>query len=97
MASGYELYRHPIQDDTLALVRYCFHKGHRIMPSVTYERNTFLDDENLPAVHSNGIWYCGINQVVQFYAEQCGLPAYDLLERALAFAERHPDFHIHNS
>ena len=95
--SGYELYRHPIEDDTLALVRYCHHKGFRMMPSVTYERNTHLSDENLPAIHVSDTWYYGISGVLDYFSRCTGLHRGDLLERALAFHKRHPDYHIHDS
>jgi len=95
--NAYELYRHPIQDDTLALVRYCHHKGFRMMPSVTYERNTYLSDENLPAIHDcvTNTWYYGIAGVLDYYSQYTGLHRADLLERAVAFHDRHPDYHIH--
>lgn len=69
------------------------------MPCMIYERNITLSDEMLPAVedYSTGLWYYGITEVVKFYSRACGLHEHDLLSRALAFIERHPNYHIHES
>lgn len=92
----YELYKHPFQDDTLALVRFCHHKGHNLLPSVIYERNIGLDEDQLPALHDadTGIWYYGIKAITKYFACMTGI--HDLHNRALAFAQRHPDYHIHD-
>lgn len=94
---GYILYKHPIQDDTQAIVRYCHHKGYLIMPCVIYERHMDIEEEQLPAIYDadNHLWYYGINDVVKFYRLNTGLGK-DLLERALAFSKRHPNYQIHH-
>jgi hypothetical protein len=94
--TGYEIYRHPIEDDTLALVRYCHHKGFLLLPSVTYERNVALSEDMLPAIFDHGTdrWYYGIGEVAQFYAILTGIT--NILERARAFSKRHPDYHLHD-
>lgn len=92
----YTLYKHGIQDDTLALVHYCHHKGILCLPINCVERNHGIPDSSLPAIydHETETWYYGINQVIGFYKKHTGL--HDIMHRALKFAERHPDYSTHN-
>lgn len=91
----YELYKHPIQDDTLALVRFCHHKGYKLLPSVIYERNITLNEDQLPALYDadTGVWYYGIKSIIKYFTSQTGI--HNLYHRAMAFMERHPDYKVH--
>lgn len=92
----YTLYKHPIQDDTLAIVRYIDHKKYMGVPIICVERNHGIEDNALPAIHDHDtdVWYYGIDNVVSFYQKMTGLK--DILHRAMKFHKRHPDYVIHH-
>jgi hypothetical protein len=93
----YTLYKHPFQDDTLAIVRYCHHKGIICLPIICVERNHGISEDLLPAIkdHDTDTWYYGTNEVIRFYQLRTGLD--DILHRALKFQKTHPDYVVHHN
>lgn len=92
----YTLYKHPVQNDTLAIVQYCHSKGINVIPVNCIERNHNLPEEELPAVfdHTSNTLFKGLSHVVGFYESLTGIP--DILKHALKFKSHHPEYRIHN-
>ena len=88
----YTLFKHPVQPDTLALVRFLASIGIRLLPIMCIERNhPPWAIANLPCIEdSSGRRYVGYTECVLFMEKVSGVQ--DLHEKAQLFVLANPTY-----
>ncbi len=94
--NAYVLFKHPLQLDTLSIVRFLCHKGHNDMrPVRCIERNHPAWAHDLPSIElASGERYVGLGSCIQFYAQETGQDPNSLLSNANAFNAANPDYRL---
>lgn len=90
----YTIYKHPIEMDTLAIVKYLYSMDKPMLPTVIVER-AWPEGLELPAIydHRSNLLYEGIDKCAEFYELTAGEPA-GLLDRARNFMNSYPGYRI---
>jgi hypothetical protein len=91
---AYVLYKHPIQYDTLNIVRYLHSIGKSNEPLHCIERNYPDWVLELPSIKElNGATHIGFENVVKYYENVSGIT--DLLEKVNIFKTNNTNYTIH--
>lgn len=94
----YALHKHPVQLDTLKLVRYLHARGTPAPPALIFERGHPRAVTDLPAIREleTGRLHLGARACAEFYARVAGIENVgDLLAAADELAARDPDYRVH--
>ena len=90
----YDLFKLPIQLDTLGIVQYLYSRGVDARPNTIVERNHAPEATALPTIRDrrDGTWYVGLAECVRFYETRSGIA--DIIEQAESFKMTSPSFRI---
>lgn len=93
MKPRYTLYKQPIQLETLHVVRYLYHSGIYILPTVIVEHG-HPPNITLPSIyhHDTNELYEGLEECIRFYEKISGVS--DVMNLANAFHESNPEYTI---
>ena len=69
----YVLHKHPMQIDTLRIVRWLHHHGIPMLPTRCVERNHPAWVRELPAIETRSERYVGLDACIAFYEECSGV------------------------
>ena len=90
----YDLFKLPIQLDTLCIVQYLYSIGIDARPKAIIERNHAPEATTLPTIRdrTDGAWYVGLAECVRFYEARSGID--NIVAQAAMFKGRAPSFRI---
>lgn len=93
----YDLYKNPIQYDTLNIVQFLHFVGYQTKPRHCIEINYPPIVTELPSIYDldEQIWHIGYENVIKFYEKESGLK--NLQQVADAFKEKFPNYRINNN
>ena len=90
----YDLFKEPIQVETLHIVQYLYSMGIDARPLCIFERNHAAEATELPTIHARETdeWFVGLDECVRFYSRLSGIE--DVVVRAAEFKSRAGEFRI---
>ena len=90
----YDLYKLPIQLETLNIVQYLYSLGIDTRPCKIIERNHHSNACVLPTIHDHltNKWYIGLPECIRYYESKSGIN--ELYSKAIEFKKTLPVYRI---
>lgn len=92
----HDLYKLPIQLETLIIVQYLYSLGIDMKPDKIIERNHNSNACVLPTIHdhSTNKWHIGLAECIHYYESNSGIN--ELYTRAIEFKKQLPTYRINS-